>query len=79
MVGLEKTSYSVAEDDPQGVVEVCVMVYRANNNNCPIPFPFDVRISTVEDSEGIVRQLHNNSVCSIVYIIYQIFTQYQLM
>ena len=54
VVGLEKTFYSISEDDPQGVVEVCVIVYRANNNNCPIPFSFDVNISTVEDSEGII-------------------------
>ena len=52
MVGLEKTLYYVEENDPEGVVEVCIIVYRASNNNCPISFPFDVRIATVEESEG---------------------------
>ena len=58
MVGLEKTLYYVREDNPEGVVEVCVIVYKTNNKDCPISFPFDVRISTVEDSEGIGLQLY---------------------
>ena len=54
VVGLEKTSYYISEDDPEGMVGVCVIVHRAKNNDCPIAFPVHVRVSAVEDSEGIV-------------------------
>ena len=40
VVGWEKMSYHVYEDD--GVVEVCAIVYTADNDECPIPHPFDV-------------------------------------
>ena len=40
MVGFEKTVYSVSEDIPGGVVEICAIVYTANSIDCPILFPF---------------------------------------
>ena len=51
VVGLEKTFYQVSEN--VGVVEVCAIVYRPNGNiACPITFPFNVRLSTTNDSAG---------------------------
>ena len=51
-MGLEKTFYQVSED--VGVVEVCAIVYSPNaNRTCPISFPFDVSLSTRDDSAGI--------------------------
>ena len=49
VVGLEKTFYSVTED--VGVVEVCAIVYIPTID-CPIEFPFDVRLSTRDGSAG---------------------------
>ena len=40
MVGFEKTVYSVSEDIPGGVVEICAIVHTANSIDCPILFPF---------------------------------------
>ena len=52
IVGLERTLYQVSED--VGVVEVCAIVYEPNGNlACPITFPFDVSLSTGDDSAGI--------------------------
>ena len=51
MVGLDKTFYSVSED--VGVVEVCANVYSPIID-CPIAFPFDVRLSTSDGSAGNV-------------------------
>ena len=43
VVGFEKTVYSVPEDTPDGVVELCAVVYTAASTvQCPIPFPFIV-------------------------------------
>ena len=50
LVGLEKTIYSVSEY--VGVVEVCAIVYSPTIN-CPIVFPFDVSLSTSENTAGI--------------------------
>ena len=51
VVGLEKTFYQVSEN--VGVVEVCAIVYGPNGNiACPITFPFNVRLSTTNDSAG---------------------------
>ena len=50
MVGLEKTIYSVSEN--VGLVETCVIVYSPNIN-CPIAFPFDVGLSTSDNTAGI--------------------------
>ena len=59
IVGLEKTFYQVTED--VGVVEVCAIVYSPNANlTCPISFPFDVSLSTGDDSAGI---RHCSTVC----------------
>ena len=49
MVGLEETFYQVSEGD--GVVVVCVVVYEPNIS-CPIEFPFDVMLSTIDGSAG---------------------------
>ena len=43
MVGLEKTFYSVSENDAE--VEVCVVV----KSECNIPFPFNVYITTTPE------------------------------
>ena len=51
-MGLEKMFHQVSE--VEGVVEVCVIVSRPNGNlTCPISFPFDVTLSTEDDSAGI--------------------------
>ena len=49
VVGLERTLHQVSED--VGVVEVCAIVYSADIT-CPIAFPFDVRLRTVNGSAG---------------------------
>ena len=55
IVGLQRTGYTVMED--VGVVEACVIVYEPNENlDCPISFPFDVSLSTEDDSAGITIQ-----------------------
>ena len=48
-VGLERTIYQVSEDD--GVVEVCAVV-NSPVIECPIQFPFNVRLTTTNDSAG---------------------------
>ena len=50
VVGLEKTSYSVSEN--VGLVETCVIVYSPTID-CPIEFPFDVSLSTSDNTAGI--------------------------
>ena len=49
VVGLEKTFYSITED--VGVIEACVIVYSPTID-CPIEFPFDVRLLTRDGSAG---------------------------
>ena len=49
-MGLERTLYSVSED--VGVVEVCAIVYSPTID-CPIIFPFDVSVSTSDNTAGI--------------------------
>ena len=49
VVGLEETFYQVSETD--GVVEVCVVIYEPDIV-CPIEFPFDVSLSTFDESAG---------------------------
>ena len=49
-MGLERTIYSVFED--VGVVEVCVIMYSPAID-CPIAFPFDVSLSTNDNTAGI--------------------------
>ena len=43
VVGLERTVYTVSEDD--GIVEVCAIV-TSPDIVCPIEFPFEVSLST---------------------------------
>ena len=49
-VGLERTFYSVSED--VGVVELCARVLYEPVIECPIAFPFDVRLSTSDNTAG---------------------------
>ena len=58
VVGLERTFFSVSED--VGVVELCAEVFEPVIA-CPIAFPFDVRLSTRDDTAG-KRNLHANCV-----------------
>ena len=52
VVGLERTFYSVSED--VGVVEVCAIVHVPDDSfDCPIMFPFEVNLSTDDDTAGI--------------------------
>ena len=64
-MGLEKTFYQVSED--VGVVEVCAIVYSPTIF-CPISFPFNVSLSTGDDSAGITYTavcLHDD--CNTTY------------
>ena len=56
-VGLERTFFSVSED--VGVVELCARVFEPDIE-CPIAFPFDVRLSTRDNTAG-KRNVHANS------------------
>jgi hypothetical protein len=47
VVGLEQTIFTVPED--VGVVELCAIVYEPNCT-CPIAFPFNVSLSTWDDT-----------------------------
>ena len=49
VVGLERALYQISED--AGEVEVCAVVYSPNIE-CPIPFHFDVRLTTGDESSG---------------------------
>ena len=49
-VGLEQTLLSVSED--VGVVELCARVFEPDIE-CPIAFPFDVSLSTSDNTAGI--------------------------
>ena len=49
VVGLQRTFYSVDEDD--GMVEVCLSVIRPSIG-CPVTYPFDVLLITVADTAG---------------------------
>ena len=52
VVGLERTRYMVTETI--GLVEVCAIVHEPTEQMelCPISFPFDVVISTTDDTAG---------------------------
>ena len=50
-MGLEMTFYSVLEG--VGMVELCAVVYEPNIT-CPIEFPFNVSLSTVNGTAGMV-------------------------
>lgn len=49
IVGLERTVYTVAEDD--NVVEVCAVVF-VPSGGCPIEFAFNIRLETGSGSAG---------------------------
>ena len=65
VVGLERTLYHTAES--VGVVEVCAVVYSPHQE-CPIVFPFDIKLSTADRTAGMhvsyinVQQTHECSV-----------------
>ena len=59
VVGLEQIFYSVSED--VGVVELCAVVNEPNID-CPIAFPFDVPLSTSDNSAG--KRDVNTIVCT---------------
>ena len=48
-VGLERTMYTVSEDE--GMVEVCAVVFFPSGS-CPIQFPFDIRLETSDGTAG---------------------------
>ena len=49
VVGLEETFYNVSENI--GVVEVCVVVHQPVSG-CPISFPFNVSLYTLDGTAG---------------------------
>ena len=50
-VGLERTLYQVSED--VGAVNVCAVIkFYSSNVDCPVPFPFDIKLSTGDGSAG---------------------------
>ena len=50
-MGLERTFHQVSED--LVVAVVCAVVYSPNGNiDCPITFPFNVSLSTSDDTAG---------------------------
>ena len=58
VVGLEKIFYMVAES--VGYVEVCVIIYQPDIS-CPISFPFNTRLSTIDDTAGMITLLNTSS------------------
>ena len=57
VVRLEQTFFNVSED--AGVVEICARVYEPADPNCPIEFPFDVRLATRNNTAGTYeRHVH---------------------
>ena len=61
-MGLERTFYNVSED--VGVAEVCAIVYSPNIT-CPIAFPFNVSISTSDNTAGNFLNLLNYVLCYV--------------
>ena len=66
VVGVEHTSMSVLETD--GIVELCVIV-SSPDINCPISFPFEVRLSTSNATAGNLQ--HVSPSLSKIYSILQ--------
>ena len=58
VVGLERTIYMVTET--QDEVEICAIV-REPISDCPITFPFEVVLSTLDDTAGIY--------CTLLHIV----------
>ena len=46
--------YRVSEDTSHGVVEICAVVYTAKNIDCPVKFPFSVRLTTSGENAGTI-------------------------
>ena len=63
VVGFEKTVYSVPEDIPGGVLEICAIVYTSDSIDCPILFPFMLEAKIPR--RGVV---HNDEI-EIVFIV----------
>ena len=66
LVGLDRTLYNVSEQ--MGMVEVCAIIYSPVID-CPIAFPFDVRLSSTNGSAGKERvklQSYHNFIIKIV-------------
>ena len=63
VVGFEKTVYSVSEDTPDGVVELCATVFTADSIKCPIPFQFTLQASSL--SKGLISVIEALFVCLI--------------
>ena len=78
-MGLERTFYNVSED--VGVVEVCAIVYSPTIV-CPIAFPFDVSLSTSDNTAGIfllnVIQFQCFIVCELSIHVYTRQNKYLL-
>ena len=51
VVGLDRTKYMVTET--VGLIEVCAIVYDPLIE-CPIAFPFEVTLSTIDDTACII-------------------------
>ena len=60
MVGLERSVYQTAEG--VGVVEVCAIVYYPHQE-CPIVFPFNITLSTVDHNASTCQCVCNNTWC----------------
>ena len=54
VVSLERTFYSVSED--VDVVEVCALV-SSPRVECPIEFPFEISISSGDNTAGVAMNL----------------------
>ena len=68
IVGLERTFYRESED--VGMVEVCAVVISPNGNiPCPIMFPFNVSLSTTDDTAGITTHSPDLTKFSKLYTI----------
>ena len=72
IVGLEETLHLVSED--VGVVEVCAIVYSPMVD-CPIEFPFDVRLTTLDGSAGEIIVKHAYTCLHLFYCKGYIYTR----
>lgn len=67
MVGLERTFYNFSE--AVGEVEICAVVYNPTTE-CPINFPFDLRVSVTNSTAGteFSSALYVSLWCSVISI-----------
>ena len=61
-VGLSQTNYYVDEDEDSGKVTVCAEVMEPKID-CPVSFPFYVKIQTHHDTAGII------DTCLLIYML----------